>query len=168
MVGDNDEKLVCQSFHLTGIDGNPLVSASIHIRYVERRREGINIATDIITDKKGVAEVALPVNGTGSFIISHGHYHCRGLINLDETDVSTKISFKGFKLVTASITCPDIPKNVKVNFRVSPQVVASAGQLSHLLILHRLSRIKSVFGKPGFMFPKELLTGVLVEILCTQ
>lgn len=60
MVGDNDEKLVCQSFHLTGIDGNPLVSASIHIRYVERRREGINIATDIITDKKGVAEVALP------------------------------------------------------------------------------------------------------------
>lgn len=49
MVGDNDEKLVCQSFHLTGIDGNPLVSASIHIRYVERRREGINIATDIIT-----------------------------------------------------------------------------------------------------------------------
>lgn len=47
MVGDNDEKLVCQSFHLTGIDGNPLVSASIHIRYVERRREGINIATDI-------------------------------------------------------------------------------------------------------------------------
>lgn len=95
MVGDNDEKLVCQSFHLTGIDGNPLVSASIHIRYVERRREGINIATDIITDKKGVAEVALPVNGTGSFIISHGHYHCRGLINLDETDVSTKISFKG-------------------------------------------------------------------------
>ncbi len=133
MVGDNDEKLVCQSFHLTGIDGNPLVSASIHIRYVERRREGINIATDIITDKKGVAEVALPVNGTGSFIISHGHYHCRGLINLDETDVSTKISFKGFKLVTASITCPDIPKNVKVNFRVSPQVVASAGQLSHLL-----------------------------------
>ena len=48
MVGDNDEKLVCQSFHLTGIDGNPLVSASIHIRYVERRREGINIATDKI------------------------------------------------------------------------------------------------------------------------
>ena len=44
MVGDNDEKLVCRSFHLTGIDGNPLVSASIHIRYVERRREGINIA----------------------------------------------------------------------------------------------------------------------------
>lgn len=39
----------------------------------------------------------------------------------------------GFKLVTASITCPDIPKNVKVDFRVSPQVVASAGQLSHLL-----------------------------------
>ena len=114
MVGDNDEKLVCQSFHLTGIDGDPLVSASIHIRYVERRREGINITTDIITDKKGVAEVALPVSGTGSFIISHGHYHCKGLINLDETDVSTKISFKGFKLVTASITCPDIPRHVKV------------------------------------------------------
>lgn len=133
MAEDNDEKLVCQSFHLTGIDGNPLAGASIHISYVERRREGVNIITDIVTNKRGAAEVALPVNGTGNFIISHGDYHCRGRISLDEADASTTVSFEGFKLVTASISCPDIPKNVKVDFQISPQIVSSTGQLCCLL-----------------------------------
>ncbi len=41
MVGDNDEKLVCQSFHLTGIDGNPLVSASILLDTLKEDVKGL-------------------------------------------------------------------------------------------------------------------------------